>query len=499
MTSRTAAAEWVSILSTLCWTCSATRLPCRLALDKGSGCGAAPAVAAPGVPDPGAAVTTELVVFVAGQRAGVARRQAAPDDHLVMFRYDDAYIADPASSPLSLRLPVDAGEREISRWLEGLLPDNPGARTRWAAQQQAAAPDAMSLLSTPVGLDCAGAVQFCLPGDEDAITARNFDIDWHTDEQIASWIREAKQGRRAHLGSQIRHSLAGWQTKTALFCEDGRWGTPLGHLPTTAILKPGINPRPGQPFTDSDLVEHVTMAAAAKIGLEVATTRMEQFGSERVLAVTRYDRYHTSSGWRRSHQEDLCQTLGTRPDSKYQTQGGPSPAGIVDLLRGQSIYGEIDVDRFVDALIFNWAVAGIDAHAKNYSLLLARGAAFLAPRYDVMSYLPYREQRPIREIRTAMKVGANYTLGAVDHFGAWEQAGAQLGLAPEAVADRAERILRRCPDAVDAAIDGLDPLDRASPQIAVLSREVRQRRDEVLGAFRVDRSQPTLPQAQQRS
>ena len=94
-------------------------------------------------------MTTELLVFIAGQRTGVACRQAAPDHHLVMFRDDYSYIADPANRPLSLRLPVDAGEYEISRWLDGLLPDNPGVRTRWAAQQQAAAPDAMSLLSTP--------------------------------------------------------------------------------------------------------------------------------------------------------------------------------------------------------------------------------------------------------------------------------------------------------------------------------------------------------------
>ncbi|MXZ99948.1 MAG: type II toxin-antitoxin system HipA family toxin [Acidimicrobiaceae bacterium] len=29
-----------------------------------------------------------------------------------------------------------------------------------------------------------------------------------------------------------------------------------------------------------------------------------------------------------------------------------------------------DLNRFVDALIFNWAVAATDAHAKNHSLLL---------------------------------------------------------------------------------------------------------------------------------
>ena len=46
-------------------------------------------------------------------------------------------------------------------------------------------------------------------------------------------------------------------------------------------------------------------------------------------------------------------------------------SGIVDLLRGQSIFGETDNDQFVDGLIFDWAIAGIDTHAKSRSLLLA--------------------------------------------------------------------------------------------------------------------------------
>ena len=45
--------------------------------------------------------------------------------------------------------------------------------------------------------------------------------------------------------------------------------------------------------------------------------------------------------------------------------------------------------RFADALIWNWLIAGTDAHAKNYSLLLAEDQVRLAPLYDVASALPY--------------------------------------------------------------------------------------------------------------
>ena len=428
-------------------------------------------------------MTAELVVFIAGHRAGLAFQPVA-EHRQVMFRYDNAYISDPASTPLSLRLPVEAGEREISHWLDGLLPDNRDVRKEWAEEQKAGGLDPMSMLATPLGLDCAGAVQFCPPGEEGVIAERGAGVEWHTDAEIADWVRKAKQGQRARLGSQTRYSLGGWQTKIALYHADGRWGTPIGDLPTTFILKPGIDPRPGRPFTDSDLMEHVSMAAASELGMEAATTRVERFGSERVLAVERYDRARSDSGWQRSHQEDLCQALDRPPDRKYQNQGGPTPHEIVELLRGQSSAGETDVARFVDALIFNWAIAGIDAHAKNYSLLLERGAVSLAPLYDIMSYLPYRKGQAVPDIITAMMVATDYTLRSADSVGAWERAAQQFSLDQDEVATRAENIMRRCPDAFDAVIDRLDPLDRSSPGIATLSNELRQRSDDVLGAFR---------------
>lgn len=91
----------------------------------------------------------ELLVFVAGRLAGVARRRAAPDRHLVAFRYDNAYIAGTESTPLSLGMPVAATEYEISRWLDGLLPDKRDVRVEWAQQQGAQAVEPVSMLATP--------------------------------------------------------------------------------------------------------------------------------------------------------------------------------------------------------------------------------------------------------------------------------------------------------------------------------------------------------------
>ena len=82
----------------------------------------------------------------------------------------------------------------------------------------------------------------------------------------------------------------------------------------------------------------------------------------------------------RVHQEDLCQALGERPERKYQNAGGPAPPQIASLLRAFSAQPDEDVERFRDALIYNWLIAGTDAHAKNYSLMLAGGQVRLARR-----------------------------------------------------------------------------------------------------------------------
>lgn len=53
--------------------------------------------------------------------------------------------------------------------------------------------------------------------------------------------------------------------------------------------------------------------------------------------------------------------------------------------------------------------AAPDAHAKNYSLLLDRDAAYLTPLYDVASMLPYTD-RPF-DVKTAMSVAGENRVG----------------------------------------------------------------------------------------
>jgi hypothetical protein len=136
--------------------------------------------------------------------------------------------------------------------------------------------------------------------------------------------------------------------------------------------------------------------------------KVTRFGDESAVVVDRYDRQIKGSEIVRVHQEDLCQALGVLPSGKYQNEGGLGPADIANLLR-RVMAPQVAADavrRFADALIWNWLIAGTDAHAKNYSLLLADNQVRLAPLYDIASSLPYCVHE--KKLRLAMKIGGDY-------------------------------------------------------------------------------------------
>ena len=64
-----------------------------------------------------------------------------------------------------------------------------------------------------------------------------------------------------------------------------------------------------------------------------------------------------------------------RPHGKYRSQGAPSPRDVAELLWDHSAQASADFRPFADAFIFNWLVAGTDAHAKNCSFLLSVNSA----------------------------------------------------------------------------------------------------------------------------
>jgi serine/threonine-protein kinase HipA len=192
-------------------------------------------------------------------------------------------------------------------------------------------------------------------------------------------------------------------------------------IPTTHIFKPATGSFDG--YAEN---EHFCIALAKELGMPVASSVIRYFGATAVIVVERYDRVRDGTRVMRVHQEDMCQALARMPQVKYQNQGGPSPREIIGLIREHSTSRAEDEARFVDSIIFNWLISGTDAHAKNYSFLIAPwGQVRLAPLYDLSSALPYARQIAPRDATLAMKVGSKYrlaTIGAHD----WEKFAAEL-------------------------------------------------------------------------
>ncbi len=409
-------------------------------------------------------MTDTLSVLLGDTLAGTLTRLAAGR---LRFDYDEDYRETRNTTPLSVSMPTalrSHPDSEISPWLWGVLPDNQAVLERWARNFHASASSPFSLLATPVGRDCAGAVRFVAPDELDEVIRTPGAVTWLTDEELAQRLRELREDTTTWLGREFtgQFSLAGAQAKTALLYEDGRWGVPSGSAATSHILKPSV-----VGLDDHDLNEHLCLDAAGRAGLVVARTLVGRFGDESAIVVERYDRRQEDGRLVRVHQEDMAQALGVHPTRKYQNQGGPGPREIARLLRDVMAPRAADeaVWRFFDALAWNWLIAGTDAHAKNYSLLLAGGEVRLAPLYDVASALPYGTHE--RKLRLAMKVGGDYHV--YPHHNTWKAAAKDLGLDGERALDRVFALAERAPDAFAeaAGAPGVTAIDRPLPPLLV--------------------------------
>lgn len=385
-----------------------------------------------------------LVMLVQGRRAGVV---VEGDDGRLSLTYDDAWRGAADAMPVSMAMPLSQrshDEPAVRAFLWGLLPDNEQVLDRWARSYQVSARNPFALLRH-VGEDCAGAVQFAMPDRVDALLAGDGGVQWIDENEIAERLRILRRDPAAwHLASTGQFSLAGAQAKTALHFDPAtrRWGDPRGAVPTTHILKPAVTG-----FDDHDLNEHLCLTAAWHLGLPCAPSSIGSFGGERVVIIERYDRVRTPDGLVfRVHQEDMCQALGLPPTAKYQSDGGPSPEQIIALLREKiSPVGtaEENVRRFVDALAVNWIIAGTDAHAKNYSILIAADQVRLAPLYDIASALPYDDMY-LPKLRMAMRIGGEYRIERISGRH-WRRFATDSSLDPEAVVARIDDLAARIP------------------------------------------------------
>lgn len=364
-----------------------------------------------------------MILFVCLEGQVVGRLESRGSG--VALEYLDPWLSMPGAYPISQSLPlrpVPFAGAAVLNYLWGLLPDNARTLDSWGRQFQVSPRNALSLLAH-VGEDCAGAVQFVREERLEAV------LDSSRKPPVVHWLDEAELVRRIrHLAADAgaarespaegQFSLSGAQAKTAFFYDSSRdrYGIPQGRTPTTHIFKPVANDLDG--FAEN---EHFCLELARRVGLPAARTHWRLIGEIPTLIAERYDRVALEGRWLRIHQEDCCQALGVHPASKYENEGGPGLREIMALLESTDDPGA-DRTRLVRTACFIYLIAATDAHAKNYSLLMTRGAdrpsMRLAPLYDVASAWPYSKRIPVQKMKLAMRVGKYYRVRQIQlrHF-----------------------------------------------------------------------------------
>jgi serine/threonine-protein kinase HipA len=387
---------------------------------------------------------SELFALAGDREIGRVRTERGQ----LSFRYADAWLAGRSwHFPLSLSMPLanpEHGNRVVSPYLSNLLPDNTDILRRWRQRYGVRSNSPFALLEH-VGEDCAGAIQYVRPDRVEAVLAREPPpVQWLSDAEIGARLRELARDQSAwrHENDSGQFSLSGAQPKTALLREGRRWGIPSGRVPTTHILKPPSDQFPGHAEN-----EHFCMMLARRLGLNTALSEVLEFDGAVAIVIERFDRVTQGKEILRLHAEDCCQSLGVPPERKYENEGGPGAIAIADLLRNTSTATMEDVAAFADALIFNWLIAGTDAHAKNYSLLIGlQGHVRLAPLYDIASVLAYGHI-DLRGVKLAMRVGRHYRLDTIQARH-WADAAKHLKLPVDAVMQRVRDFTAALPDAI---------------------------------------------------
>lgn len=364
----------------------------------------------------------------------------------MMFCYSESWLNDAKAIPLSHSLPL--GKERFSRnecqgFFAGILPEQ-SKREIIAKNLGISARNDFAMLEQ-IGGECAGAVTFIPSGE--SLPERNYGYRQLSSQKLAEIFRQLP--RRPLMAGEdgIRLSLAGAQDKIAVHVSNNQISMPLGGAPSTHILKPAIERFEGIVFNEA-----FCMKLAGAIGLHTAKVEVGKVENIDYLLVERYDRtlLKDSSGGpeqlEREHQEDFCQALGIVPDNKYQNEGGPSLKQCFALLRELSSAPVIDLQRLLDAVIYNFLIGNHDAHGKNFSLLYGRETR-LAPLYDVLSTAYYPELSP----KMAMKIGGEYVSDKVlpKHFDQLaEEAGLARPMVKRRVREMAETVLSKAPDLI---------------------------------------------------
>jgi serine/threonine-protein kinase HipA len=388
----------------------------------------------------------------------------------ITFKYVDAWAEHPASRALSQSLLLRNGrftQKECRGFFGGILPEQ-SQRELVARNLGISARNDFAMLEK-IGGECAGAVTFMPAGQPlPDSPARYRDL---SDADLVSVLKTLP--RRPLLAGEddVRLSLAGAQDKIAVKVSGTQISIPVENAPSTHIIKPASERFVGVPANE---VLCLRLASAVSI---LAPQKSERYRGMDYALIERYDRTSTQTPeglqYERLHQEDFCQALGIVSENKYQSEGGPSFKQCFDLLRAVSSAPVIDLQRMLDAAIFNYLIGNHDAHGKNFSLLYGAGEdnVRFAPLYDLVCTLYY----PELSRKMAMKIGGEYLLDKITPRN-FEKLAEETGLAKPLVK-------RRVPALAGKILEALLAIDLSQADTQKVAAIINQRCERTITEF----------------
>ena len=386
------------------------------------------------------------------------------------FTYESSWIGLRGAFPISTRMPLTPdriGADMFLPWAANLLPENEQLRTLGQLLGMARS-DVIGLLSA-IGGDTAGALSIGQPG-------RTSSVQWRPIETPGELegILEDLPNKPFLVGEEgVSMSLAGAQSKLAVAVDEGgRICIPMNGSPSTHILKPDSPRLPGGIQNEA-----FCLTLARRMKIPASSIATGKAGRRTFLLVKRYDRTDVDGRWRRLHQEDYCQALGTWPSAKYESNRtgirGPTMKEMFEVTRRH--LPATDIVRLLDVVVVNVLCCNTDAHAKNYSIMIRGNGASLAPIYDIMCGEVWGNVTKNLAQKIAGKRRGDDLKGRD-----WQRLAHECGLNPRQVVDRVGALAKSAIAEAEAAASEVAAMPAGSHEILETTRQAVERRAQML-------------------
>ncbi|MCL2529932.1 MAG: HipA domain-containing protein [Coriobacteriia bacterium] len=298
------------------------------------------------------------------------------------FEYDDDFFSSEQRPLDGISFKIGKSAQRIQSpsllfYLNSLLPD--GQRRIDLARMIRTDQDNVGEMLYRLAGDCIGDLAFVPESQAESYQAERLQYSRLPKEEFDGLLLTRET---LLFDVKERISLFGAQNKTALYKEPGTkietpdsWYKPSAFSPSNFIIKMPSRIR----FLNIN--EYICTQLADACDLEVPKTYL--YGGEDPLFISeRYDRYCSEGVVERLHQEDIYQITEAR--GFYENSGGPGVNEVIDSLATFCTNSYADVRQFIKAFLFNYLIGNLDAHGRNFSILIAYdGEVRFSPSYDI--------------------------------------------------------------------------------------------------------------------